>query len=239
MIIEDPNRRRLVIPDIHGCYSTLLSLLDKIRLKKEDYVFLLGDYIKRGARSREVLDLIKNLMDQGYNIFPLRGNHEQMLLDADSNFKNSRFIFPGIRKPEELYNENNQLISKYVDFLKGLPYYFELDNFLLVHAGFNTAVEDPFEDTSSMIWIDKFDYNTIKLKGKRVIHGHAPKEMEEILFNISNRSMIIPLDNGVNDSGTKTKGNLVCLDIDKMDLTIQENIDNESLCYYPGRNVSR
>jgi serine/threonine protein phosphatase 1 len=227
MIIENLKGRRLVIPDIHGCYVTLLGLLEKIQLKIADQIFFLGDYTNRGLRSKEVLDLIKNLMDQGYNIYPLRGNHEQMLLDAESNYQNSRFIFPGIRKPAELYDENYHLISKYADFLKGLPYYYELDSCLLVHAGFNTNVEYPFEDTESMIWIDNFDYDTVRLKGKRIIHGHTPKEIDEILFNISNRSMIIPLDNGVNESGSKTKGNLICLDIDKMELTIQKNIDDQ------------
>jgi serine/threonine protein phosphatase 1 len=227
MINESNIRRRLVIPDIHGCCSTFLGLLEKIQLKKEDNLFLLGDYINRGPRSREVLDLIINLKDQGYNISPLRGNHEQMLLDSNSEFQNTRFILPGIRKPFGLYSESNRLLGKYADTLKGLPYYIELDSFLLVHAGFNTTIEDPFTDTESMMWIDRFEYDPMRLKGKHVIHGHTPVDIDEIFLKISNRSMIIPLDNGVYKTSCETKGNLVCLDIDRMGLTIQKNIDKQ------------
>jgi serine/threonine protein phosphatase 1 len=225
MIIENLTGRRLVIPDIHGCYATLISLLEKIQLNMEDQIFFLGDYINRGLRNKEVLDCIKNMTDQGYHIYPLRGNHEQIILDAEINYQNSRFVLPGIRKPLELYDESYHLIDKYADFLNVLPYYFELDNFLLVHAGFNTAIENPFEDTDSMIWIDRFEYDTIKLKGKRIIHGHTPTGLNKILSDISNRAMIIPLDNGVNETDSDGQGNLIYLDLDKMELTIQKNID--------------
>jgi serine/threonine protein phosphatase 1 len=168
------------------------------------------------------------MKDQGYNLFPLRGNHEQMLLDADTQFHNSRFVFPGIRKPLDLYDKDKKLLCKYFDFLMGLPFYYELDCFLLVHAGFNTTIDDPFEDKSSMVWIDNFVYDFVKLKGKYVIHGHTSIGIDLILNYISNRSRIIPLDNGINETTSETKGNLLCLDIDKMELTIQKNIEKET-----------
>jgi hypothetical protein len=76
-----------------------------------------------------------------------------------------------------------------------------------------------------MIWIDRFDYDTVKLKGKHIIHGHTPIEIDEIIYAISNSSLIIPLDNGINELSSEKKGNLLCLDLDKMELTIQKNID--------------
>jgi serine/threonine protein phosphatase 1 len=194
-------------------------------LRRKDQIFFLGDYTHRDLRNKEVLDLIQNMIDEGYNIYPLRGNHEQMLLDAELNYQNSRFVLPGIRKPAGIYDESYHLVSKYADFLRELPYYYELDSFILVHAGLNTSIEDPFEDTESMIWIDRFDYDTVKLKGKHIIHGHTPIEIDEIIYAISNSSLIIPLDNGINELSSEKKGNLLCLDLDKMELTIQKNID--------------
>ena len=67
--LENPYGRRFVIPDIHGCYKSFKSLLDKIRLTKTDHLFLLGDYINRGPCSQLVLDLILDLLDSGYQIF--------------------------------------------------------------------------------------------------------------------------------------------------------------------------
>jgi len=54
--IEKPSiGRRIAIGDIHGCFKTFKSLLEnKIRLKEEDQLFLLGDYIDKGKRNKEV-----------------------------------------------------------------------------------------------------------------------------------------------------------------------------------------
>src|ERR1017187_7458526 len=73
--------RRFVVPDIHGCEQTLRRLLiEVVRLERNDELFLLGDIIDRGPRSKEVIDLVLSLQEQGYNIRSLRGNHEEMLL---------------------------------------------------------------------------------------------------------------------------------------------------------------
>jgi serine/threonine protein phosphatase 1 len=222
MNVVNNQGRRLIIPDIHGCYFTFSKLLEKIHLEKHDSLFLLGDYINRGSHNKKVIDLIMQLIGNGFNIFPLRGNHEQMLLDSESHFKKSRFVFPGIKKPADLYDEENNLISTYKDFIIRLPFFYELDKFLLVHAGFNTSITDPFKDTSGMIWSDSFEYDPIKLKKKIVVHGHTPKYIDEIISAISGKNMVIPLDNGVNEHHSKGQGNLVCLDIDSMQLFVQE-----------------
>ncbi len=228
MSLKITRGRRLVIPDIHGCYNTLIKLLSNVHVNKEDKIYFLGDYVNRGTKNKEVIDYLLNLKHQGYKLFLVRGNHEQMLLGADSQFHNSRFILPGIRKPPDLYDNNNRLFCKYSDFFNELPFYYELDSFFIVHAGFNTKIDDPFKDTSSMMWIDNFDYDPVKLKGKRVIHGHTSASMDQILSSISNKSMVIPLDNGINETNSDTKGNLLCLDIDKMEIIIQKNIEKES-----------
>ena len=66
--------RRIAVGDIHGCYNTFESLIeDEIRLKTEDQLFLLGDYIDRGIRNREVLDYIIELKKEGFQNFPFNG----------------------------------------------------------------------------------------------------------------------------------------------------------------------
>src|SRR5688500_13625324 len=83
-IITNPKGgRRWVISDIHGCLTTLKTLVEqRISLTKADQLFLLGDYIDRGKHSAGVLDYLMGLVSEGYQIYPLLGNHEQMLLDA-------------------------------------------------------------------------------------------------------------------------------------------------------------
>lgn len=80
-VSKSPKGRRFAIGDIHGCYNTFESLVeDKIALRKEDQLFLLGDYIDRGIRNREVLDYIIELKEEGFQVFPLMGNHEYFVL---------------------------------------------------------------------------------------------------------------------------------------------------------------
>ena len=77
------SQRIIAIGDIHGCLKTLNFLLtERIKLKNEDQVFLLGDYINRGPDSNGILELILNLKETGYSIFPIRGNHEEMHLNS-------------------------------------------------------------------------------------------------------------------------------------------------------------
>src|SRR5438876_897645 len=76
-------KRNFVISDIHGCLKTFRYLLeDIIHYTKSDTLYLLGDYIDRGPDSKGVIDYILSLKERGYRIYPLKGNHEQLLLDA-------------------------------------------------------------------------------------------------------------------------------------------------------------
>ncbi len=227
--------RRLVISDIHGCAKTLKALIEKINLTKNDQLFFLGDYIDRGPDSSGVLDYIIQLIEEKYNIFPLRGNHEESLLEAFRDYDRETFILmlKKITKTPDLLDENLTLRKRHIDFLEALPYYVELDNCFLVHGGFDSRKPDPFKDYSAMIqlYIDDDIYDTSILKGKKLIHGHKPNELQRIQNKIKENAQVIPLDNGcvyvkkhkIYDS-TKT-GNLCCLDIDTNELFLQKNID--------------
>ncbi|MBW3622942.1 MAG: serine/threonine protein phosphatase [Armatimonadetes bacterium] len=73
------------IGDIHGCHRQLIPALDEIAsrdLRPEETVVFLGDYIDRGNDSRAVVDSLMRWKEKHGNTVFLRGNHEQMLLDA-------------------------------------------------------------------------------------------------------------------------------------------------------------
>ena len=54
---------------------------------------------------------------------------------------------------------------------RNLDYYFELDKYILVHAGMNFNIDNPFEDLRSMIWVRNFKVDFNKTEGRRIIHG--------------------------------------------------------------------
>jgi serine/threonine protein phosphatase 1 len=87
-----------IIPDIHGCIKTLTYLFEeKLKISIGDRVFMLGDYIDRGPDSPGVVEYIIRLIESGYNINCLKGNHEQLLLDSigDSMYYNLWMINAG------------------------------------------------------------------------------------------------------------------------------------------------
>lgn len=200
--------------------------MNKVNLQKSDLLSFLGDYVDGGPSSSGVLDLILDLQKNNYAVFPLRGNHEQMLLDT------------ALYNPEELENQarmNNtkdlldgsQLKTEYFNFLSTLPYYYELDDCFLVHAGFNFDARNPFEDYYAMLWVRGFVPDNRWLNDKPVIHGHDPATMEEIEGSIRHKKLKMPLDNGCVHYGIRPgMGNLLCLNLDTMQLLIQENIDH-------------
>ena len=179
-------KREIAISDVHGCYKTFRALVEeRVQLTKDDALYLLGDYIDRGPDSKAVIDYILKLKNNGYDLHCLRGNHEQMLLDAKKNVDNLRlFLRNGGKQTLENYNCTIVQLQEHphYKFFQNLKYFIELEDYYLVHAGFNFRSENPFLDTKSMLWIRSW-YSKIKhdlLKGKVIVHGHTPQTIRSI-----------------------------------------------------------
>lgn len=191
-------KRILGISDIHGCYDELVCLLDKVKYNPAaDQLILLGDYTDRGFKSKQVLDKVIQLVEEG--AIALRGNHCQMFLDwltltddyaAINFFSNGGFQtvesyvgynwfeagYEGVRAEEareyicKHYKDHIELLSK-------LPYYFETEDFIFVHAGINPHLDDWKQSTKeSMIWIREEFLDNLHQQKKFVVHGHTPSK---------------------------------------------------------------
>lgn len=235
--IDKPkNGKRYAVGDIHGCRKTFEVLLwEKLKLKKEDQLFLLGDYIDRGPDNKGVLDLIMELQKQEYMIYPLKGNHEYFL-EADLAYCRQ----PGnwhkleeLLEAKDLINEAGSIDQKYLDFVHNLPYYYELDDFVLVHAGLNFEVKDPFSDTESMLYIRGYTVDRSRIGNRLIVHGHTPIGIDEIKAGLANSADTgaINLDNGCvldyapNPEKVGNFGRLCALDLDTLQLIIQASLE--------------
>jgi serine/threonine protein phosphatase 1 len=229
-ISKNTQGRRLVIPDIHGCPNTFRALIEKITLTTQDQLFLLGDYINKGNNSVGVLDFLLELKEKGYQVFALRGNHEQMLLEKHhTKYNTIELLLPHLRKNYGIVDTHRKILPKYYEFISNLPYYYELDNYFLVHAGFNLTSKSPFTDFESMLWMRDFTITETAqeeiLSNKTVIIGHTPTSLQFIQDDIRIRKSVICLDNGCVFASKWFLGNLLCLDLDTWELIIQKNID--------------
>jgi Calcineurin-like phosphoesterase. len=146
---------RWIIPDIHGCAKTLKSLVESfLKITKEDDLYFLGDYIDRGPNSKDVIDYIMGLQEQGYRIHCLKGNHEDYCIKAWEADQKTHLFKPDIQRSWEKVGATETYKSfggkrprdipeKYIEWMRKLDYYFELENFILVHAGMISTSTTP------------------------------------------------------------------------------------------------
>jgi serine/threonine protein phosphatase 1 len=232
-----------VIPDIHGNSRTLQTLIEEqIKPSRSDKLFFLGDYIDRGPDARGVIEFIMDLQADEYDVFTLRGNHEDYLLRSLDNEANQKMLL-GITYRNKLKKEwfkyggketlrsfgvsdVHEIPEKYINWMRGLDYYCELDSWILVHAGMNFVLDNPFEDRHSMLWIKEFKVMPEKIHNKKLIHGHVPISLEFIeVLRTSAKFDYIDLDNGVYMPEKDGFGNLVALELNSMEMVIQPNLD--------------
>lgn len=214
-----------VISDIHGHNTTFRKLLKKIKLKKTDKLILLGDLIDRGPDSKMVLDTVLLLINHGFDITCVMGNHEKMLLDSFEDFSSKmNWIRNGGEKTLEsfLTSSIEKIPTKYIDFIKSFKLYHELENFIFVHAGIDMKKEHPFEDTKSLLWLrnweEKFDSEW--LGDRYVIHGHNPTKRQEIINQIKDSKRVIGIDNGSYIEKEEYKG-LCAFNVSKLEFTFE------------------
>ncbi|MCB2208347.1 MAG: serine/threonine protein phosphatase [Bacteroidetes bacterium] len=232
-----------VIPDIHGCFKTLQALfVDHIKPTPEDQIFFLGDYIDRGPDSKSVINFIMNLQKELPNVIALKGNHEDYLLKAYTYDLERKTVF-GLKTKSYMQKEWEKqggattlrsfgvkwpavLPPDYIEWLKNLPHYHELDSCILVHAGLNFENENPFEDTQAMMWARDYEIVPEKIHHKTIIHGHVPVKLEFIDRIIKSGDWhFIDLDNGVYMTSREGYGNLVALELSEMKYVIQPTLD--------------
>lgn len=222
--VERPSGRRLVLTDIHGSFQTFVKLLRKLKLTKDDQLFILGDMINRAPYSILVIEKIAELLVDGYSVFPLRGNHEQLFLQfAETDHAKLQALAE--RQYSSHLLKQDVLPKPIYKFFHALPFFYELEDYYLVHAGFNTDDKDPLSAWKDMLWIRSMRYDKKKLNGKKVVHGHVPTTLSVIKGDLANKKSEIKLDNGCIRAGVFDFGKLVCLDLDSGELTTKKNVD--------------
>jgi len=217
-------KRRFAVSDIHGCFETFQALLSQIALKKSDYLFIVGDAVNRGPDSAAVLDEILMRKEQGYQIFFIRGNHEQVILDTiERKPKHTKRLIRD-RNNGDLFDKRI-IKEKYHKLLEESYHYVETEDYFLVHAGFDFDQEKPFEDSQSMMTINKFKAKKKALKGKKVVVGHKPKNLQKIMARLAANKRKIYIDNGCVNHEMEGMGNLICFNLDTRAVSIQRNLD--------------
>lgn len=201
------------IGDIHGCFYTLVELLNKLPISPIDRVVFLGDYVDRGPYSRKVIDLLIQLKKDNPCWVMLKGNHEDVLLEY--------FLGKGhiIFHPYTLLQwvENDEIIipRSHLQFLYQLPEYLELDKYFFVHGGIDASKEAKEQTKEDYLWT----YNILPGRddSRTIIRGHQVTEKVE--FNTE--SNYIGLDTGC---CFKEYGTLSAIELPSKKIYIQKRL---------------
>ena len=187
-----------VISDIHGQYDMFMKMLEKISLKDEDTLYVLGDVLDRGPHPIRTL---RKLMEMP-NAICIVGNHELMALEC------LKFLMQEVTE-ESLAGLDREMLEGYliwiqhnggqttldefrtldassrrdvIDFIREFDIYEEITvadrDYLLVHAGLgNFYPGKDIEDYSlaDLVW-SRAEYDIEYYPDKYVVTGHTPTQ---------------------------------------------------------------
>ena len=189
-INENDYNRIFVMSDIHGQYELFLKMLDKIGLKREDLLVIIGDICDRGKKSYEIYMKCIKMRKLGYNLKFILGNHEDMLLEDLENdypiryeteysvFRNSKYFE---NKDMKDWHEENFLeeIEWLVKWLKNCPLIISGNENIFVHAGLDLKKVLEKQEKETVLWTrEEFwlmeNVELEEYKGKNIYFGHTP-----------------------------------------------------------------
>jgi serine/threonine protein phosphatase 1 len=195
--------RTFAIGDIHGDLRALLKLLATFpELDASDTLVFVGDYLDRGPQSADVIDYVRNLHKRvPAKVVALRGNHEdawlrviqgewpQFVLPPTNGCLAALRSFLGRPQPEEHERPTNEELEmllkgsffpeEVVAWMRELPYWYEDEHAIYVHAGLpKAAVGGGFLHPSeakvklALLWCRDEDFFR-NYRGKLVVFGHT------------------------------------------------------------------
>ena len=142
-------------------------MLELINFGDEDTLYILGDVVDRGKYPiRTLLYIIEQP-----NMKMLLGNHEVLMLNSSYDKYYGCWMNNGGEVTLDQYCKLNiDDKSRIEKYLKSLPSVIELDEYILVHAGYTKEIHD----LDFCIWAREDFLNRETGIDKTVIFGHTP-----------------------------------------------------------------
>jgi hypothetical protein len=142
-----------IIGDIHGHADALERLLDALGYVLRDGVYrhpthtvvFVGDFVDRGPRQRDLLRIVRAMMDRG-SARAVMGNHELNAIAWATQDVRGAFRRPHTSKNRAQHREfldqteeGSDAYAKAVDWFKTLPLWLDLGGLRVVHACWHAA----------------------------------------------------------------------------------------------------
>jgi serine/threonine protein phosphatase 1 len=166
-----------VIPDIHGRIDLLRDGFVGIVEHAGGHavtVVALGDYVDKGPDSKAVVDFVRAGPPPGWSFFPLKGNHDAMMVEA-------------LRDPARmqwwLQRGGDDAIRSYGGDLANVPpgdiewldrlalMHVDLQR-IYVHAGLDLDLPLDQQTERTLLWKRYPEGDALDFGGRHIVHGH-------------------------------------------------------------------
>jgi len=175
-----------LIGDIHGHAFELKKLLTELGYSEEQdcwrhpsrKVIFVGDYIDRGPEIREVLQIIKPMVDSG-QAFAILGNHEYNAIAFSHSLSDGSFLRSHnpvhINQHQATINQFSNYSDEWqqwIEWFYTLPLFLEIDGIRVVHSCW---------DSNHICWLTENygNYLTTKL----LVESHNKNTIEYVVIN--------------------------------------------------------
>jgi len=184
-----------VIPDIHGHRDKLDHALELIHAEAgaEARIVFLGDYVDRGPDSAGVIACLLNGLNAGHPWTLLRGNHDQMMIDALTALRQIPPPSPaeirwlsyssgaeetlasyGVCPEDDASTILSAIPAAHQTLLAQTQLIHQTDDLLLVHAGIRPDVAVRDQSSKDLMWMREPFLSDRRDHGHLVVHGHSP-----------------------------------------------------------------
>ena len=191
--------RIIAISDIHGNLAYLRALVDKLALRPDDQLVILGDLVEKGPESLATLRYVMGLRER-CRVYPVLGNCDfwhlwvdgsdpagdestlRHLLHQKATARSGLIldmcgeIWANLRPDTDLFVLKTALrlhFARELDFLRSMPYALETDKYIFVHGGIPAGETLESAGAWRCMKLDSF-YASRPHFNKWVITGHTP-----------------------------------------------------------------
>ncbi len=194
-----------IIGDIHGHVNDLLALLKKMGYGQSErgcfyhpdrQAIFVGDYIDRGKHSKEVVQLVRAMQENGSAI-ALMGNHEYNAICFHTKGSSGDYLRPRTNQNIKQHCatlhsfEDDAFLNESLDWFKQLPLFYENEYFRVIHACWDAEQIEVFKHKTggNQLKMEQLEASTTK--------GDDLYEAVEIL--LKGRELKLPAEHSFQD----------------------------------------
>ncbi len=229
--------RSFVIGDIHGALKALEQVLKRAKVRPDDQLIFIGDYVDGWSDSANTISFLIELAQQNPCVF-IRGNHDDLVAHwLKTREMNDTWLQHGGQSTLEAYRKvSEETVQSHLRFFEELTnYHIDHKNRLFVHAGFSNIHGPQNEYDKYMLYWDRTLWEMALATDEKIPEDDVryPKRLK--LFNeifightptvrINKTKPVNAMNVWNVDTGAAFKGRLSMMDVDSKEVFQSEPV---------------